>query len=72
MEQSLVPSNKAIDARVFKLMRPDCDMQDTGKPTCSVILLSLSTDYRQNKLSILMRFSGPELIIFTMTWKVKA
>lgn len=44
VEQFLVPSNWARDASVFKLIRPDCDMQDTGKPTCSVILLSLPTD----------------------------
>lgn len=49
VEQSLVPSNWARDARVFKLIRPDCDMLDTGKPTCSVILFSLSTDYKQSK-----------------------
>lgn len=49
MEQFLVPSNWARDVRVFKLIRPDCDMLDTGKPTCSVILLSLSTDYTQSK-----------------------
>lgn len=56
VEQFLVPSSKATEARVFKLVLPDWDMVDTGKPTCSVILFNLSTYRRQNIKKQLVRY----------------
>ena len=56
VEQFLVPSSKATEARVFKLVLPDWDMVDTGKPTCSVILFNLSTYGRQNIKKQLVRY----------------
>jgi len=33
VEQFLVPSSSATEARVFRLVLPDCDMLDIGKAT---------------------------------------
>lgn len=44
VEQFLVASNSATEASIFKLVLPDCDIHDTGKPMCSVIRLSLSAE----------------------------
>lgn len=68
IEQFLVPSKRARDARVFKLIRPDCDIQDTGKPTCSVILFSLSTD-KQNIQCIIQTDSCISTAVVSSTIK---